>query len=68
MQFDKNGNTGGCQDTYTMIAAQGDATCQNLTAPLTPLDVEGTVFNGPTSRYGWINQVEFPSHILNCAY
>lgn len=57
-QFDSNGNTGGCQDKYTIIPAEGIANCANATLP-SQLDVEGIVHNGPISRYGWIEQVCF---------
>ncbi|KAJ3549285.1 hypothetical protein NMY22_g939 [Coprinellus aureogranulatus] len=55
LQFDSNGNTGGCQDKYTVIPAEGTASCANATIP-SQLDVEGIVHNGPISRYGWIEQ------------
>ncbi|RDB29691.1 hypothetical protein Hypma_015152 [Hypsizygus marmoreus] len=56
--FDKNGNTGGCQATYTVISASRveSPTCQNVTFPLGPLDVEATVSNGPLSQFGWVDQ------------
>ncbi|TEB39070.1 hypothetical protein FA13DRAFT_1751550 [Coprinellus micaceus] len=53
--FDSNGNTGGCQDKYTIIPAEGIANCANATLP-SQLDVEGIVHDGPISRYGWIEQ------------
>lgn len=58
-QFDKNGNTGGCQATYTVIpSATIDSTsCTNVTFPTGPLDVEAAVANGPMSQFGWIDQV-----------
>ncbi|KAG5646039.1 hypothetical protein DXG03_004462 [Asterophora parasitica] len=61
LQFDKNGNTGGCQATYTVISSS-DAeppTCQNVTFPLGTLDVDAAVANGPLSQYGWVDQVIF---------
>ncbi|TFK30733.1 hypothetical protein FA15DRAFT_27440 [Coprinopsis marcescibilis] len=55
--YDKNGNTGGCQETYTMIPANEEfPVCTNVTLPR-QLEVEGFVNNGPISRYGWIDQV-----------
>jgi hypothetical protein len=54
LQFDINGNTGGCQATYTVIP--GTTTCSNVTFPTT-LDVVGKVENGPLSEFGWIEQV-----------
>lgn len=50
--------TGGCQAVYTMYPSQTDSnpSCANLTLP-PALQVEGTVEDGPLSRYGWINQV-----------
>ncbi|KAH6916793.1 hypothetical protein BKA70DRAFT_1250610 [Coprinopsis sp. MPI-PUGE-AT-0042] len=55
--FDKNGNTGGCQGTYTMIPSYARETpsCENVTYP-PQLEVEGIVSNGPISMYGWIDQ------------
>ena len=55
-QFDSKGNTGGCQDAYTMIPSATVANCANVTLP-PQLDVEGIVDNGPISRYGWIEEV-----------
>ncbi|KAF8995771.1 hypothetical protein BDQ17DRAFT_1365274 [Cyathus striatus] len=53
--FDKNGNTGGCQATYTMIPADSTSHCPNITFnPI--LDVDAEVDNGPMSQYGWIDQ------------
>lgn len=60
MQFDKNGNTGGCQSTYTVIppVVQDEApSCPNVTFPQGPLDVEAMVHDGPMSQFGWIDQV-----------
>ncbi|KAJ7785927.1 hypothetical protein B0H16DRAFT_1488517 [Mycena metata] len=55
--FDKNGNTGGCQATYTMIAnTTSTPSCNNVTFPLGPLDVDAVVHTGPLSQYGWIDQ------------
>jgi hypothetical protein len=58
-KFDKNGNTGGCQDVYTVTPSLSsqDPTCANVTLP-PQLEVEGIVNNGPISQYGWIEQVE----------
>ncbi|KAG2023138.1 hypothetical protein CC2G_000826 [Coprinopsis cinerea AmutBmut pab1-1] len=55
--FDKNGNTGGCQDVYTVTPSLSsqDPTCANVTLP-PQLEVEGIVNNGPISQYGWIEQ------------
>ncbi|KAF5336834.1 hypothetical protein D9611_003450 [Ephemerocybe angulata] len=55
--FDSNGNTGGCQDTYTIIPSSSSTpvNCANATIP-NQLDVEGIVQDGPISRYGWIPQ------------
>jgi len=55
--FDKNGNTGGCQATYTVTQSLTDAepTCANVTLP-PQLEVEGIVNNGPISRFGWVEQ------------
>ena len=62
-QFDKNGNTGGCQATYTVIAnTTGTPSCGNVTFPHT-LSIDAQVNNGPISQYGWVNQVS--SHSLN---
>ncbi|KAJ7225900.1 hypothetical protein GGX14DRAFT_349309 [Mycena pura] len=55
--FDKNGNTGGCQAMYTMIAnTTATPSCNNVTFPLGPLDVDATVSSGPLSQYGWIDE------------
>ncbi|KAK7468625.1 hypothetical protein VKT23_003129 [Stygiomarasmius scandens] len=54
--FDKNGNTGGCQGMYTVIANSSTPSCNNATFPLGPLDVEAVVHDGPLSQYGWIDQ------------
>lgn len=58
-QFDKNGNTGGCQATYTVIppASIDPVSCPNVTFPAGPLDIEAVVVNGPMSQFGWIDQV-----------
>ncbi|KAJ6604254.1 hypothetical protein DFH09DRAFT_1300501 [Mycena vulgaris] len=56
--FDKNGNTGGCEAVYTMIAnTTATPSCNNVTFPLGPLDVDAAVNNGPLSQYGWVDQV-----------
>jgi len=56
--YDKNGATGGCQDSYTMYPSQlsSQPSCSNLTTPTNTLNVEGIVADGPISRYGWVNQ------------
>ncbi|KAF9458733.1 hypothetical protein BDZ94DRAFT_1291870 [Collybia nuda] len=56
--FDRYGNTGGCQATYTVIppAPTDSISCPNVTFPQGPLDVEAVVINGPMSQYGWIDQ------------
>ncbi|KAJ7139737.1 hypothetical protein C8R44DRAFT_765283 [Mycena epipterygia] len=55
--FDTNGNTGGCQGIYTMIAnTTATPSCNNVTFPLGPLDVDAAVSNGPLSQYGWVDQ------------
>ncbi|KAF8221766.1 hypothetical protein L208DRAFT_1326161 [Tricholoma matsutake] len=56
--FDKNGNSGGCQASYTVIPASSpnQPSCSNVTFPLGPLDVSAVVDNGPLSQYGWVNQ------------
>ncbi|KAF9066059.1 hypothetical protein BDP27DRAFT_1424207 [Rhodocollybia butyracea] len=55
--FDSNGNTGGCQAIYTVIAnaSSSPLSCSNSTLhfPLGPLDVEAEVPSGPLSQYGW---------------
>ncbi|KAF9454999.1 hypothetical protein P691DRAFT_792102 [Macrolepiota fuliginosa MF-IS2] len=54
--FDKNGNTGGCQDVYTMIPSNSSTpSCANVTFP-SPLQVDASVPNGPLSQYGWVDQ------------
>lgn len=57
-KFDKNGNTGGCQATYTVIPATTAPTCANVTFPPL-LSVNAQVDNGPMSQYGWIDQVSY---------
>lgn len=58
LQFDKNGNTGGCEAMYTMIAnTTATPSCANATFPLGPLDVDAVVSDGPMSQYGWVNSV-----------
>ncbi|KAK0198515.1 hypothetical protein F5146DRAFT_1019958 [Armillaria mellea] len=55
--FDKNGYTGGCQATYSMISnITSTPSCSNVTFPLGPLDIDAEVANGPLSQYGWIDQ------------
>lgn len=54
--FDKYGNTGGCQATYTVIAnTTGTPSCANVTLPHT-LSIDAQVDNGPISQYGWVDQ------------
>ncbi|KAF4623519.1 hypothetical protein D9613_002067 [Agrocybe pediades] len=54
--FDKFGNTGGCQDTYTVIpSSSGPPTCNNVTF-VEQLKVDPTVDNGPMSQYGFVDQ------------
>ncbi|KDR85291.1 hypothetical protein GALMADRAFT_234070 [Galerina marginata CBS 339.88] len=53
--FDKFGNTGGCQATYTVIPPSSMPTCSNVTfAP--QLGVSALVDNGPMSQFGWVDQ------------
>ncbi|KAF8973865.1 hypothetical protein BDZ97DRAFT_1912319 [Flammula alnicola] len=53
--FDKFGNTGGCQATYTVIPPSSTPTCANVTfAP--QLGVSAIVDNGPMSQFGWVDQ------------
>ena len=64
LQWDSTGVSGGCQDTYTVIAnssatSQNPATCPNVTLPATPLQVEASVINGAFAQYGWIPQVRW---------
>ncbi|KAJ6575520.1 hypothetical protein B0H10DRAFT_2104051 [Mycena sp. CBHHK59/15] len=55
--FDKNGNSGGCQAVYTMIAnTTATPSCTNVTFPSGPLDIEAAVSSGPLSQYGWVDQ------------
>ncbi|KAJ3801146.1 hypothetical protein GGU11DRAFT_276427 [Lentinula aff. detonsa] len=58
--FDSQGNTGGCQAIYTVIAntSSSSLSCSNSTLafPLGPLDVDAEVTGGPLSQYGWIDQ------------
>ncbi|KAJ7101016.1 hypothetical protein C8R43DRAFT_245819 [Mycena crocata] len=55
--FDKNGNSGGCEAMYTMIAnTTATPACSNVTFPLGPLDVDALTNNGPLSQYGWVDQ------------
>ncbi|TFK36791.1 hypothetical protein BDQ12DRAFT_724626 [Crucibulum laeve] len=54
--FDKNGNTGGCQATYTVIPPTTTPKCENVTFPAAPLDIQAEVDNGPMSQFGWIDQ------------
>ncbi|KAF8213484.1 hypothetical protein K438DRAFT_1804061 [Mycena galopus ATCC 62051] len=45
--FDKNGNTGGCEGIYTMIAnTTATPSCSNATFPLGPLDVDAVTDDG----------------------
>lgn len=53
--YDSNGQTGGCQATYTVIPATGTPSCANVTFPQT-LDVDAKSSTGPLSQYGWPNQ------------
>ncbi|KAF8973517.1 hypothetical protein BDZ97DRAFT_374532 [Flammula alnicola] len=53
--FDKFGNTGGCQNTYTVIPASTSSTCANVTF-YPQLGVTAIVDNGPMSQYGFIDQ------------
>ncbi|KAF8898495.1 hypothetical protein BD779DRAFT_1484242 [Infundibulicybe gibba] len=53
--FDKNGNTGGCQATYTVIPSS-NTSCANVTFPAGPLGVDAVVTDGPLSQFGWIPQ------------
>ncbi|KAF9486306.1 hypothetical protein BDN70DRAFT_869786 [Pholiota conissans] len=53
--FDKFGNTGGCQETYTVIAPSSPASCPNVTF-VPQLQVIATVNTGPMSQYGFIDQ------------
>ncbi|KAF7306586.1 hypothetical protein MIND_00449900 [Mycena indigotica] len=54
--FDKNGNSGGCQDMFTTIPAASTPSCPNATFPLGPLEVDASVSSGPLSQYGWVDQ------------
>ncbi|TFK76740.1 hypothetical protein BDN72DRAFT_890554 [Pluteus cervinus] len=56
--FDKFGNTGGCQATYTVIPSNSSnsPSCPNMTFPDAPLDVNAVVHDGPMSQFGWIDQ------------
>lgn len=64
VQFDTNGNTGGCQGMYTMIANNtATPSCNNVTFPLGPLDVDAAVSSGPLSQYGWVDQVPDNTYI-----
>ncbi|KAG9102020.1 hypothetical protein FS749_000054 [Ceratobasidium sp. UAMH 11750] len=54
--YDANGQTGGCQASYTVTAASGGTpSCANVTFPGS-LDVEAFSSTGPLSQYGWPNQ------------
>ncbi|KAG8697222.1 hypothetical protein FRC09_008006, partial [Ceratobasidium sp. 395] len=54
--YDANGQTGGCQASYTVTAPTGGApSCNNVTFPAS-LEVEATSSTGPLSQYGWPNQ------------
>ncbi|KAJ7814153.1 hypothetical protein B0H14DRAFT_3090175 [Mycena olivaceomarginata] len=55
--LDSNGNTGGCQAIYSMIAnTTATPSCSNVTFPLGPLDVEAVTNIGALSQYGWVDQ------------
>ncbi|KAJ7275428.1 hypothetical protein B0H12DRAFT_259176 [Mycena haematopus] len=55
--FDENGNTGGCEAIYTMIAnTTSTPSCSNVTFPLGPLDVNAVADDGALSQYGWVDQ------------
>lgn len=62
--FDKFGNTGGCQATYTVIPPTSTPTCGNVTFP-PQLGVAAVVDNGPMSQYGWVDQVSARSFFIN---
>ncbi|KAF8710251.1 Poly A polymerase head domain, partial [Rhizoctonia solani] len=51
--YDSNGQTGGCQATYTVIPATGTPSCANMTFPQT-LDVDAKSSTGPLSQYGLV--------------
>jgi len=55
--FDSNGSSGGCRQTYTVIAntTVTTPTCQNVTAP-SELSVSGTVPLGALSKHSYIDQ------------
>ncbi|KDR67772.1 hypothetical protein GALMADRAFT_231683 [Galerina marginata CBS 339.88] len=55
--YDVNGVSGGCQQTYSMIAnaTAAQPTCQNVTAP-SALSVSATVPNGAMFQYSYIDQ------------
>ncbi|KAG8747638.1 hypothetical protein FRC10_000181 [Ceratobasidium sp. 414] len=54
--YDANGQTGGCQASYTVTAAPGGTpSCTNVTFPAS-LEVEASSSTGPLSQYGWPNQ------------
>ncbi|KAG9102807.1 CCA tRNA nucleotidyltransferase, mitochondrial [Ceratobasidium sp. 370] len=54
--YDSKGQTGGCQASYTVIAAPGGTpSCTNVTFPAS-LEVEASSSTGPLSQYGWPNQ------------
>ncbi|PPQ92991.1 hypothetical protein CVT25_000192 [Psilocybe cyanescens] len=55
--FDVNGVSGGCQQTYTVIASSSSnaPTCQNVTAP-SALSVSASVPLGAMSQYSYIDQ------------
>ncbi|KAJ7293182.1 hypothetical protein C8J57DRAFT_1268326 [Mycena rebaudengoi] len=57
--FDKNGNSGGCQDIYTVIANTTTPSCNNATFPPGSLEVDVAVNSGASSslsQYGWVDQ------------
>jgi len=53
--FDRFGNTGGCQASYTVIPPLSTPNCSNVTFPPS-LDVQATVGDGQMSQFGWIDQ------------
>ncbi|QRV86653.1 hypothetical protein RhiJN_14671 [Ceratobasidium sp. AG-Ba] len=53
--YDANGQTGGCQATYTVIPGTLSCANANVTFP-SPLEVEAASSGGSLSQYGWPNQ------------
>ncbi|KAF8996260.1 hypothetical protein BDQ17DRAFT_1364686 [Cyathus striatus] len=53
--FDINGNTGGCQATYTVVQPSTTPNCSAIPTP-PQLGVKAKVENGPLSRFGFIDQ------------